>query len=111
MLYYIRLLQKGSTVNLKDFHIGSGKVEGLIRFDDHFKLVFEPKKKAVKSIPDKLNCPKCKTGTIVKGNAAYGCSHYKEGCDFRMSFDDVRRKMNGQQATKDLVFKILNGTI
>jgi len=108
---YIRLLQKGSTVNLKDFKTDSGNVEGLIRFDDHYKLVLEPKKKVETTKPDQLNCPKCKTGTIVKGNAAYGCSHYKEGCDFRMSFDDVRRKMNGQQATKDLVFKILNGTI
>ena len=108
---YIRLLQKGSTVNLKDFHIGSVKVEGLIRFDDHFKLVLEPKKKAVKSIPDKLNCPKCKTGTIVKGNTAYGCSNYKEGCDFRMSFDVVRDKIKGQKATKELVFNILNGKI
>jgi len=52
---YIRLLQKGSTVNLKDFHIESVKVEGLIRFDDHFKLVLETKKKDVKSIQDKLN--------------------------------------------------------
>jgi len=108
---YIRLLQKGSTVNLKDFHIGSVKVEGLIRFDDHFKLVLEPKKKAVKSISDKLNCPKCKTGTIVKGNTAYGCSNYKEGCDFRMSFDVVRDKIKGQKATKELVFNILNGKI
>ena len=108
---YIRLLQKGSTVNLKDFHIGSVKVEGLIRFDDHFKLVLEPKNKAVKSIPDKLNCPKCKTGTIVKGNTAYGCSNYKEGCDFIMSFDVVRDRIKGQMATKELVFNILNGKI
>ena len=108
---YIRLLQKGSTVNLKDFHIGSVKVEGLIRFYDHFKLVLEPKNKAVKSIPDKLNCPKCKTGTIVKGNTAYGCSNYKEGCDFIMSFDVVRDRIKGQKATKELVFNILNGKI
>ncbi|MFH6769904.1 DNA topoisomerase 3 [Gaetbulibacter aquiaggeris] len=108
---YIRLLQKGSTVNLKDFKTDSGNVDGLIRFDDHYRLILEPIKVVVKSKPDQLNCPKCKTGTIVKGNAAYGCSHYKEGCDFRISFDDVRRKMNGQKATKDLIINILNGTI
>ena len=108
---YIRLLQKGSTVNLKDFKTDSGNVDGLIRFDDHYRLILEPIMVVVKSKPDQLNCPKCKTGTIVKGNAAYGCSHYKEGCDFRISFDDVRRKMNGQKATKDLIINILNGTI
>ncbi|HEY5688917.1 MAG TPA: DNA topoisomerase 3 [Yeosuana sp.] len=108
---YIRLLQKGSTVNLKDFKTDSGHVEGLIRFDDHYKLILEPKNKVVKSIPDQLNCPKCRRGTIVKGNMAYGCSHYKEGCDFRMSFDVVRDKIKGQKATKELVFNILNGKI
>jgi DNA topoisomerase III len=108
---YIRLLQKGSTVNLKDFKTNSGTTEGLLRFDQNFKLVFEPKKISKKEIPDTLNCPKCKTGTIVKGNAAYGCSNYKVGCDFRMSFDDVRKKINGQKATKELVFSILNGKV
>jgi DNA topoisomerase-3 len=27
-------------------------------------------------------CPKCKTGNIIKGKRAFGCSRYKEGCDF-----------------------------
>lgn len=28
-------------------------------------------------------CPKCKQGHIIKGKSAYGCSRWKEGCDFR----------------------------
>ena len=28
-------------------------------------------------------CPKCKQGHVIKGNTAYGCSRWKEGCDFR----------------------------
>ncbi len=28
-------------------------------------------------------CPKCKKGHIIKGKTAYGCSRWKEGCDFR----------------------------
>lgn len=28
-------------------------------------------------------CPKCKQGHIIKGKTAYGCSRWKEGCDFR----------------------------
>lgn len=108
---YIRLLKKGSTVNLKDFKTNVGSVEGLLRFDDQFNLVLEPKKEAEKKVPDTLTCPKCKKGTIVKGKTAYGCSNYKLGCDFRMSFDTVREKINGQKPTKELVYSILNGSI
>ena len=28
-------------------------------------------------------CPKCKQGHVIKGNTAYGCSRWEEGCDFR----------------------------
>jgi len=107
---YVRLLQKGSTVNLKGFKTENDAEEGLIRFDEHFRLILEPKKKFKKGIPDVIKCPKCKSGTVVKGKTAYGCSKYKSGCDFRMSFDVIRDKMKGLKATKELVYNILNGT-
>ena len=28
-------------------------------------------------------CPKCHKGHIIKGKTAYGCSRWKEGCDYR----------------------------
>ena len=31
-------------------------------------------------------CPKCGKGTLIKGNKAYGCSRWKEGCDYRVFF-------------------------
>ena len=31
-------------------------------------------------------CPVCHQGTIIKGKSAYGCSHWKSGCAFRLSF-------------------------
>ncbi|MFM7021791.1 MAG: DNA topoisomerase 3 [Flavobacteriales bacterium] len=34
-----------------------------------------------------LLCPKCKKGKIIKGKAAYGCSEWKGGCDFRVPFE------------------------
>ncbi|MEO5789159.1 DNA topoisomerase 3 [Gelidibacter sp.] len=108
---FIRLLQKGSTVNLKGFKTEVGEVEGLVRFDDNFQLVLEPKKSAKKVVPDSLTCPKCKKGTVIKGKTAYGCSHFKEGCDFRFTFDDVRRKSEGKKMSKELVYSILNGDI
>ncbi len=33
-------------------------------------------------------CPKCGQGTIIKGKVAYGCSRWREGCDYRLPFDD-----------------------
>lgn len=32
-------------------------------------------------------CPKCGQGHIVKGKSAYGCSRWREGCDYRVSFE------------------------
>ena len=31
-------------------------------------------------------CPLCGRGVIIKGNAAYGCSRWKEGCGYRLPF-------------------------
>ena len=33
-------------------------------------------------------CPVCGKGTIIKGKTAYGCSRWREGCNFRKPFDD-----------------------
>ena len=104
---YLRLLQKGSTVNLKDFKTESGTVEGLLRFDENFKIVLETKKTIAKEIPDELTCPKCKKGTVLKGKMAYGCSNYKLGCNFKVPFEVVRAKLKDQKPTKALVHSIL----
>jgi DNA topoisomerase-3 len=114
---FIRLLQKGSTVNLKGFTSETGKTEGLLRFDDSFKLVLEAKKakatiskdKSTSALTDAVNCPKCQNGNIIKGNTAYGCSAYKTGCDFKMSFDTIRERAKDKKLTKDLVYSILKG--
>ena len=104
---YLRLLQKGSTVNLKDFKTEAGTVEGLLRFDENFELKLEEKKISPKPISDVLECPKCKKGTVIKGNTAYGCSEYKSGCDFKVPFDVVRAKLGDQKPSKELVYTIL----
>ena len=31
-------------------------------------------------------CPVCGKGTIIKGNTAYGCSNWKNGCTYRVAF-------------------------
>jgi DNA topoisomerase-3 len=103
----IRLLQKGSTVNLKDFKTENGVVEGLLRFDTHFQLKLEPKKTIEKPTSDALTCPKCNSGTVLKGKTAYGCSGYKSGCDFKVPFEEVRKLLGNRKVSKELVYSIL----
>lgn len=38
-----------------------------------------------------LICPLCHKGEVIQGKAAYGCSRWREGCGFRLSFGE-----NGQ---------------
>ena len=104
----IRLLDKGSTTNLKGWKSENGKIEGLIRFDDNFNLKLEPKKGATtKMVPDTITCPKCKKGTVLKGKSAYGCSEYSNGCTFVFPFAKIKELANGKELTKELVYQIL----
>ncbi len=33
-----------------------------------------------------LTCPNCRTGRVIKGRHAYGCSNWKSGCRYRVPF-------------------------
>ena len=105
---YIRLLSKGSTVNLKGFKKGSTKIDGLIRFDDKHQLVLEQAKQnpAVQE-KETLACPRCKKGHVIKGKTAYGCSAWQSGCDFRFPFSKVKELAKGKSITKEMVKQIL----
>jgi DNA topoisomerase-3 len=111
----IRLLDKGATTNLKGFKTEVGTVEGKLQLDDRFQIEFIPKDKGIalsqapRKDSGKISCPKCKKGTIVKGKTAYGCSEYKQGCDFLFPFEKVRNIANGRPLTKELVVQILKG--
>ena len=107
-----RLVEKGATTKLKGFVLNGQKVEGVLRLNGQHEIAFEDKTApTVKTQPDSgmPPCPKCSTGRIIKGQAAYGCSRWKEGCDFRFPFAEIRVKANGQPLTKDLVLKIISG--
>ncbi len=65
------------------------------------------KKKSEKPKKEKtvvsLNCPLCKKGTVMKGKTAYGCSQWKDGCTFRLSFEEA----GGDNLTDEQLYKIL----
>lgn len=109
-----RLLKLGSTVTLKGFIQNGKKVNGKLVFDASHHLQFQPdnkntsgRKTVKKSTGDTVSCPRCKKGTIVKGNTAYGCSNWKNGCAFRVPFSDVRTKLGTRQVTRENVKKVL----
>ncbi|WP_137404052.1 type IA DNA topoisomerase [Echinicola rosea] len=105
-----RLIEKKATTKLKGFQIEGQKVEGVLKLTDNFEVEFDHKSPAPsKPIPVKMPpCPKCRKGTIIKGNTAYGCSEWKNGCDFRFAFKDIKEKANGKPLTKELVLSIIS---
>ena len=123
----IRLLDKGSTTNLKGFKTAAGTVEGLLRFDEGFTIQLESKQHVIASEmkqslttseitssntprneQEKIPCPKCKKGNVLKGKTAYGCSAYKSGCDFIFTFENIKKIAGGRPLTKQLVLEIIS---
>lgn len=43
----------------------------------------KPKRKIIRA---GSKCPRCGEGKVIKGHTAYGCSRWKEGCDWRKPF-------------------------
>ncbi len=120
----LRLFKYGRTITLKGFVDNGLKKTGTLRFDTNHQLAFEEKTpkekkrlpKAKASIitaktnePDVPKCPQCGKGKIVKGKTAYGCTLWRTGCDFRFSFEEVRRQAKGKLLTRQLVWGILSG--
>jgi len=82
------LADKGKTSIIKGFDLGAIKKEGILKLNRDFNIEFEEKQSTDSKIKkDKIpsSCPKCKSGTVIKGNTAYGCSNWKTGCDWRMA--------------------------
>ncbi len=46
---------------------------------------------------DKAVCPKCNSGTMLKGKTAFGCSNYKNGCDMKIPFELMGKKLSDAQ--------------
>jgi len=47
----------------------------------------KPRKPRLKSI-EEIPCPKCGNGHIIKGNRAFGCSEFRNGCDMLLPFEN-----------------------
>lgn len=112
------LLEKGKTGEISGFNVNSGKVKGHITLNQNFIPVLNISKNeaATETIEKKappqssqnsvLKCRKCETGNIIRGNAAYGCSRYREGCRFIIPFDQLQNEFNTGVLTAEILDKI-----
>ncbi|UCE92697.1 MAG: DNA topoisomerase III, partial [Flavobacteriaceae bacterium] len=108
---YLRLLEKKETVQLKGFQESERKINGKLILNDQFQLEFQEKiDDQAKTKNTIRSCPKCGKGTIVRGKTAYGCSQYKEGCDFVFPFEKLRNLAKGQKLTEEMALKIMSST-
>jgi len=55
------------------------------------------KVKSQKAKPTATKCPKCSNGELIKGKSAFGCSEYKNGCDFKIPFVFLDKKLTDNQ--------------
>ena len=67
---------------------------------------FAKKKKKPNNIKkvEGQTCPKCKKGILLKGNSAFGCSRFKEGCQFRLPFKFKHKKIPEKQLIRLLEY-------
>ena len=89
-----RLVTKGATVKLKGFKVDGVKVDGVIKLNAEKEMVLETNNVVSPSKPRNAPkvmppCPKCRKGRIIRGHTAYGCSDWKQGCDFRYAMGDI----------------------
>lgn len=93
-----RLAEKGKTALIKGFKQDDNPVDGFLELTADFKVAF------TEAEPEKLVCPSCKVGEIVKGNTAWGCSNFRGGCKLRIPFEIQEKKLTESHVSQ-LVLK------
>lgn len=54
----------------------------------------ESKAKPAAEVNEEIICPKCKKGKVIQGKLAWGCTAYRDGCNFRLPFDFSGKKLS-----------------
>ncbi len=96
------LLSKGKMPTIKGFKSEDGEsFDAILKLDSNNQLVVEQVEKAAAKDPF-AECPRCKQGKLLKGKAAYGCSRFREGCQFVVPFE-----MGGKQLSEKQIASLL----
>ncbi|QCR23137.1 type IA DNA topoisomerase [Pontibacter sp. SGAir0037] len=104
------LISKRKTPVIKGFKTEAGEsFDAILLLDAQNQLVTEKAEKAPAADPFAL-CPKCRQGKLLKGKAAYGCSRFREGCNFLLHFEMGGKQLSDKQI-EALLLKGKTGTI
>lgn len=60
----------------------------------------ERSKKAKKQSKSPMQCPKCLEGRILKGKTRFGCSQFRNGCEFSIPFTFMGKKLSDNQVKR-----------
>ena len=93
-----RLAEKGKTLLIKGFKQEDDLADGFLELTSDYKISF------TEAEPEKLVCPSCKVGEIVKGNTAWGCSNFRGGCKLRIPLG-IQGKILTESQVAQLVLK------
>jgi DNA topoisomerase-3 len=93
------LINNRKTLVIKGFEVGGKKKEGKLLLTPSLNIELEEKEEGtpVQKKEKSSTCPKCKIGIVLKGNNAYGCSNWKTGCNLRLPFEFLNKKLTETQ--------------
>ena len=98
------LLENGKTGLLSGFISKKSKKEfsAVLKLDKDYKIVFDFPDRTVRKTSFSilsLPCPICGK-KILKGKTAYGCAGWKEGCSFRIPFEENGKALTNEEIEK-----------
>ncbi|MCC2545438.1 DNA topoisomerase 3 [Hymenobacter sp. BT175] len=99
----VALVTKGRTPVIKGFIDDLGQ-----KFDAAIKLTpaglelvrAAESKPAADDKPQQIPCPVCRLGTMLKGKSAWGCSRFREDCQFRVPLELCGRQLTDAQVAQ-----------
>jgi len=105
------LIANGKTPKIKGFTIDDTKCDGILTLNANGEVELQrdeaPAKEKKAKLIEELTCPTCKQGKVLQGKTAFGCSRWKEGCTFKVSFDDITAKIPGKEVNLTLLDEYL----
>jgi len=96
----VQVLLKGErTPVLHRFKSKAGKTfSAALKLDEDgkVKFIFPPRS------PRGEPCPRCGEGKLIEGRRAWGCSRWREGCDYRIAFEVDGKRRTPQECAAEL---------
>lgn len=79
------------------FQVKNDYSKGKIIIEENDDKEITSKPKAKTAAKKELKCPRCKSGTMLKGKSAWGCSDYASGCKTLIPFEFMGKKFTDRQ--------------